>query len=87
MPAKHEIQRSNTSTAKMVRSESGRIVPMLREAAQRLPAIEDKNFASAFDTFGNHRVVLIGDGSHGTSEFYRARCAISKRLIETHNFK
>ncbi|SPO07276.1 probable erythromycin esterase [Cephalotrichum gorgonifer] len=67
----------------MVRSLSAKV----RDAAQRLPAIEDKAFGAAFDAFGNHRVVLIGDGSHGTSEFYRARCAITKRLIEQHNFK
>ena len=28
------------------------------------------------------RVVLLGEASHGTSEFYRARAAITRRLIE-----
>jgi erythromycin esterase-like protein len=32
-------------------------------------------------------VVLLGEASHGTSEFYRARAAITKRLIERHGFK
>jgi erythromycin esterase-like protein len=31
-------------------------------------------------------VVLLGEASHGTSEFYRARAAISRRLIEAHGF-
>jgi erythromycin esterase-like protein len=30
--------------------------------------------------------VLLGEASHGTSEFYRARAAISKHLIEEHGF-
>jgi erythromycin esterase-like protein len=30
--------------------------------------------------------LLLGEASHGTSEFYRARAAISKRLIERHGF-
>lgn len=59
---------------------------MIREAAHRLPALDDRSFGSAFDTFGHCRVVLIGDGSHGTSEFYRARAAITQRLIENHGF-
>lgn len=28
----------------------------------------------------------MGEASHGTSEFYRARAAISKRLIQEHGF-
>ena len=37
-----------------------------------------------FDRFADARVVLLGEASHGTSEFYRARAAISRRLIERH---
>ncbi|KAK3684616.1 hypothetical protein LTR37_020116 [Vermiconidia calcicola] len=59
---------------------------MIKEAAQRLPEIESKDFGSFFDKFGQSKVVLIGDASHGTSEFYRARAAITKRLIEQHGF-
>ena len=39
-----------------------------------------------FDRFADARVVLLGEASHGTSEFYRARAAISRRLIERHGF-
>ena len=30
--------------------------------------------------------MLLGEASHGTSEFYRARAAITRRLIERHGF-
>jgi putative phosphoribosyl transferase len=62
------------------------IVEALREAVEPLPALTDPAFASAFDRFGSARVVLLGEASHGTSEFYRARAAITRRLIEHHGF-
>ncbi|KAI1640847.1 putative erythromycin esterase [Biscogniauxia mediterranea] len=57
-----------------------------RGAAKQLPAIESSSFGTNFDAFGSSRLVLIGDGSHGTSEFYRARAEITKRLIKEHGF-
>lgn len=33
---------------------------------------------------GSHRLVLIGEASHGTHEFYRVRAEITKRLIAEH---
>ncbi|KAF2742738.1 putative erythromycin esterase [Sporormia fimetaria CBS 119925] len=51
-----------------------------------LPEIENPTFGSYCDSFANSRVVLIGDASHGTSEFYRARAAMTQRLITQHGF-
>ncbi len=59
---------------------------IVREAAEPLPGIDDAAFAEAFDRFGDARVVLLGEASHGTSEFYRARAAITRRLVERHGF-
>ncbi|PWY72428.1 erythromycin esterase [Aspergillus heteromorphus CBS 117.55] len=59
---------------------------LIAAAARPLPHIDDPGFASHFDSFGNYRIVLLGDGSHGTSEFYSARAQITKRLIEHHGF-
>jgi erythromycin esterase-like protein len=36
---------------------------------------------------GNARLVLIGEASHGTHEFYRTRAEITKRLIAENGFK
>ncbi len=55
-------------------------------AAEDLPAIDDPAFGAMFDRFGDKRVVLLGEASHGTSEFYRARAAITKQLVEEHGF-
>ncbi|KAB8078555.1 erythromycin esterase-domain-containing protein [Aspergillus leporis] len=55
-------------------------------AARPLPDIHDPSFGSYFDSFSDYRLVLLGDGSHGTSEFYSARAEITKRLIEHHGY-
>lgn len=43
-------------------------------------------FAAPFERFGEARVVLLGEATHGTSEFYRARAAITRALVERHGF-
>jgi erythromycin esterase-like protein len=45
-----------------------------------------EEFARHFDRFAKSRVVLLGEASHGTAEFYRARAIITRRLIEEHGF-
>lgn len=62
-------------------------VAVLRDAAEIVPPIDDPAFSAAFDRFGSARLVLLGEASHGSSEFYRARAAITRRLIERHGFR
>lgn len=59
---------------------------IIARAAEELPPIADEAFGAVFDRFADRRVVLLGEASHGTSEFYRARAAITRRLIEQHGF-
>lgn len=59
---------------------------MIADAAEPLPEFSDPGFGELFDRFADRRVVLLGEASHGTSEFYRARAAITRRLIEKHGF-
>jgi erythromycin esterase-like protein len=59
---------------------------LIADSAEPLPNIDDPAFGAIFDRFGDARVVLLGEASHGTSEFYRARAEISRRLIERHGF-
>lgn len=58
----------------------------IARVAEPLPDIDDPAFAAAFDRLGDRRVVLLGEASHGTSEFYRARAAVTRRLVEHHGF-
>lgn len=59
---------------------------LIRAAAEPLPDVDHPAFAEAFDRYGEARMVLLGEASHGTSEFYRARAAITRRLVERHRF-
>ena len=55
-------------------------------AAEPCPELGDPAFARMFDRFADRRVVLLGEASHGTSEFYRARAEITRHLVENHGF-
>ncbi len=44
------------------------------------------NDETLFDVIGDARIVLIGEATHGTHEFYRARADITKRLIDADGF-
>lgn len=62
------------------------LTALLRDAVDPLPAVDSPDFGAFFDRFANHRVVLLGEASHGSKEFYQARAAITRRLIENHGF-
>src|SRR5207248_4145478 len=70
----------------MLETELELLPTLIADTAEPLPDIDDRTFGEFFDRFGSARVVLLGEASHGTSEFYRARAAISRRLIERHGF-
>lgn len=68
--------------------ERGSVVEMLQDEVLSFPSIFEASdaFTKCFDSFGKCKVLLIGDGTHGTSEFYRARAEITKYMIENHGF-
>ena len=59
----------------------------IRDACVPLPdpthALE---FAPYFEPFAQARIVLLGEASHGSEEFYQARAAITRMLIEHYGF-
>ncbi|MEQ5787778.1 protein-L-isoaspartate(D-aspartate) O-methyltransferase [Erythrobacter sp. NFXS35] len=59
---------------------------MIASAAIHLPQPGTSGFAEAFDRFADRRVVMLGESSHGTHEFYAARTAITRHLVEHHGF-
>lgn len=59
---------------------------LLKAALEPLPEFDAPGFGALFDRFARCRVVMLGEASHGTSEFYRSRAAISRHLIERHGF-
>ncbi|MEI7035558.1 protein-L-isoaspartate(D-aspartate) O-methyltransferase [Fulvimonas yonginensis] len=79
-PARPEAVRARAS------ADGAGLPATIRAALEPLPDPGDPAFGRFFDRYANARVVLLGEASHGTSEFYRARAAITRRLIEQHGF-
>lgn len=74
-------------TSRIDPTATAELVKLLRRSAEHLPAPERaEEFGALFDHLGDAKVVLLGEATHGTSEFYRARAAITRRLIEKHGF-
>jgi erythromycin esterase-like protein len=46
-----------------------------------------RDFDPLLELVGSARVVLLGEASHGTHDFYRVRAEITKRLIREHGFQ
>ncbi len=64
--------------------ESAVLAALRREA---LPLTGgERDYDALVGLIGDARVVLIGEASHGTHEFYRERARITKRLIAEHGF-
>ena len=60
---------------------------VVRGFCEPLPLPDEVDeFGAYFDRFADAKVILLGEASHGTSEFYKARAAITRRLIEQHGF-
>jgi erythromycin esterase-like protein len=81
-----EDGRRSATTHVPGRSRSQTLPDLIAEAAEPLPALDDPAFGRLFDRFADRRVVLLGESSHGTSEFYRARAAVTRHLIDRHGF-
>src|SRR5688500_13558390 len=45
-----------------------------------------RDYQPLYDLIGDARVVLLGEATHGTHEFYRERARITARLIEDYGF-
>jgi erythromycin esterase-like protein len=58
---------------------------LVREAARPLQGAS-RDYDGLLDVVGDARVVLIGEASHGTHEFYEERARITRRLIEEKGF-
>jgi erythromycin esterase len=64
--------------------QAGDLLQSLRILAQPLRRADDLN--PLLDAVGDARLVLLGEASHGTREFYALRDSLSRRLIEEQGF-
>ena len=55
-------------------------IDAIRRAARPLTDLDD--VSGLLDAIGDARLVLLGEATHGTQEFYRLRGELTRRLIE-----
>lgn len=76
------VQHSDTEL-----EDASRLARALHPHLEVLPPPQSADeFGPLFDRFGDAELVLLGEATHGTSEFYRARAAITRHLIKQHGF-
>ena len=61
------------------------IIGVLQDAAQPLHGASN-DYNALLELIGDARLVLLGEASHGTHEFYRERAQITKRLVAEKRF-
>lgn len=61
------------------------LVDIMRRHAQPL-AQNDRDYDGLLDAIGDARVVMLGEGTHGSAEFYAERARITQRLIDEKGF-
>ncbi|MCK9563174.1 MAG: erythromycin esterase family protein, partial [Bacteroidales bacterium] len=54
--------------------------------AQARPLVQPADLDDLVATMAGHRLVLLGESTHGTHEYYLWRDAISRRLVANHGF-
>jgi erythromycin esterase-like protein len=69
------------------RADGGRaaLVRQVRSASRPLEG--DSDLDPLLERIGNARLVLLGEASHGTAEFYTWRDRLSRRLIAEKGFR
>ncbi len=69
-----------------IESADQRLAAAIATACQPFDAIDSADLDPLMRRIGDARVVLLGEATHGTSEFYRMRARISRELIERKGF-
>lgn len=64
-----------------------RLAQTVADGCEPFDSIDHVDLQPLLDRIGDARVVLLGEASHGTSEFYRMRTAITRSLIEQKGFR
>lgn len=70
----------------VVATPDGVLAKEIAASCDTFASITDTDFGPLMHRIGDARVVLLGEATHGTSEFYRMRERISRELIERKGF-
>jgi protein-L-isoaspartate(D-aspartate) O-methyltransferase len=65
----------------------GDLGPAVAKAAEAFSTVEAADLSPLLERIGEARIVLLGEATHGTSEFYTMRARISRELIKAKGFR
>ena len=57
------------------------VAALIRETAEPFDDLETADLGALLERIGDSRVVLLGEATHGTSEFYRFRARLTRELV------
>lgn len=63
-----------------------RLPDLIYQSSEHFSRIDSVNLDGLLERIGDSRLVLLGEASHGTAEFYDMRARISQELIEKKGF-
>ncbi len=67
-------------------AKDGTLAQAIAKHSEKFTSIDSVNLEPMLRRIGNARLVLLGESTHGTSEFYRMRERITRELIEKKGF-
>ena len=70
----------------VIKTADATLAKTIATSCEKFDAIDSADLEPLLRRIGNARVVLLGEATHGTSEFYRMRERISRDLIERKGF-
>lgn len=79
-----QAQNKTGKSAIRINNETA-VVKLIGEAAHPVTGSE-RDYDPLMKSIGDARFVMLGEATHGTSEFYRERARITRRLIEEKGF-
>ncbi len=68
------------------KARGGSLARVVSKAGETFEHTDSADLAPLMQRVGDARIVLLGEATHGTSEFYRMRARISRELIERKGF-
>lgn len=60
---------------------------LIEKSAIHIPSIDSVDLSGLMKRIGDARVVLLGEATHGTAEFYDMRARITKELVQHKGFR
>lgn len=75
-----------TAGARAVEKTEASLPELIYQSSEHFARIDDANLDNLLERIGDSRLVLLGEASHGTAEFYEMRARITRELIEKKGF-